>query len=263
MPSLPPVTRRRIAWLFALVALLVSARAEPSELAVGAAASLRPALPRIVALYQAQHAGSRVRVAYGASSVLAAQIRAGAPLDVLLSADERIVADLAAEGQVGSQLPFAGNRLVVLVSRDLDVRVAAPADLAAAGLRRIAIPSPAVPEGRYAREWLATRGLSAALEGRAVRTEHALATLAAVDHGDADAAIVYASDARRARSARVAFEIPESEQPRIVYAAAVVTGARDAEGARAFLSLLRSPEALRALLDAGFARPPDTRAQTP
>jgi molybdate transport system substrate-binding protein len=92
----------------------------------------------------------------------------------------------------------------------------------------------------------------ARLEPRIVRTEHARATLAAVDLGHADAAIVYATDARLARSARVAFEIPEAEQPRIVYVAARIAGG---EQAGRFLAFLGGPEARSALRTAGFGPP--------
>lgn len=241
----------------ALLALsLGCGRAGTEALRVGAAASLREALPPIERLYATRYPGASTRTTYAASSVLAAQIRAGAPLDVFLSADEEIVASLSEEGRVRAATPFAGNRLVVLVSAELRTPIATPEALAGPAIRRIAIPSPAVPVGRYAREWLERRGLVGALADRSVRTEHARATLAAVDDGHADAAIVYASDARLARRARQPFAIPEAEQPRIAYAAAIVAETPDPEGARRFLALLLSPEATRILGEAGFTGPP-------
>jgi molybdate transport system substrate-binding protein len=87
---------------------------------------------------------------------------------------------------------------------------------------------------------------------RAVRTEHARATLVAVDHGLVDLAIVYVTDARLARRARVALAIPDSEQPRIDYVALVMTDARRPELARVFLDFLRGAYAGRVLADAGF-----------
>jgi molybdate transport system substrate-binding protein len=132
--------------------------------------------------------------------------------------------------------------------------VASPPDLARPELRRIAVPGGAVPVGRYAREWLAARGLLAALERRLVATEHARASLAAVDAGDVDAAIAYATDARLAASARVAFEIPAAEQPEIVYEAALRTGA--GLEARDLFASLGGDDARRALAAAGFAAPP-------
>jgi len=97
-----------------------------------------------------------------------------------------------------------------------------------------------------------------------VQTEHARATLAAVDHGQVDAAIVYASDARLARSARVAFEIPDAEQPRISYVALTLASARAPQPAEGFLAFLGEPDSEAILTAAGFTSPLDeTEGVTP
>jgi molybdate transport system substrate-binding protein len=231
---------------------------------VGAAASLREPLTRIADAFEAVRGTRRgaasaepLRPVFAASSLLAAQVRAGAPLDVLVSADARILERLDADGLVARRRSIARNRLVVVVAGDSGLRIEAPADLAQPSVRRIAIPEHAVPVGRYAREWLASRGVLDRLTPRIVRTEHARATLAAVDQGLADAAIVYATDARLARSARVAYVIPEAEQPRIEYAAAVLAASRQPRLARAFLDFLTGETARTLLEDAGFAPPRD------
>jgi molybdate transport system substrate-binding protein len=250
---------RRLARLGLGLALVVSAAgaaARADALRVGAAVSLREPLGAIARLYAQEHPGSQVVPAFGASSVLAAQVRAGAPLDLLVSADERIVDELAAAGLVAARATVAGNGLVVVVAPQVSVRVAGPSDLLDPALRRIAIPDRAVPVGHYAREWLERRGLLAAVSAREVRTEHARATLAVVDRGNADAAIVYASDARLARHARVAFAIPDGEQPRIAYVGAVVAGSPHASAARDFLAFLAGARAQALLRDAGFRPPP-------
>jgi molybdate transport system substrate-binding protein len=115
------------------------------------------------------------------------------------------------------------------------------------------MPNGAVPVGRYAREWLARRGLLDRLAPRFVLTEHARATLAAVDAGHADVALVYATDARLARHATIAFEVPPSEQPRIVYSVALVRGA--APEAAGLFAWLASPAARQILQRAGFGAP--------
>jgi molybdate transport system substrate-binding protein len=245
-------------WLTLLAGLcLLASAAAADELLVAAAVSLREPLVEIGRRYDAQHPGERVSLSFGASSVLAAQARAGAPIDVFVSADERIVDRLEAEGLVPGEDRFTlvSNRLVVIAAQGLDFPLAGPEDLARPEVRWIAIAEISVPVGRYARAWLTRRGLLERLEPRIVPTAHARATLAAVDYGHADAAIVYATDARVARSARVAFEIPEAEQPQIVYTAARVRDARRPQAAERFLSHLRSPAAREILRAAGFATP--------
>jgi molybdate transport system substrate-binding protein len=174
----------------------------------------------------------------------------------VLCADERIAAELAAQGVSEAPVPFAGNRLVVVASRDLSIPIRTARDLARPEIHRIAVPEHAVPVGRYARAWLRRHGLEDVLANRLVRTEHARATLVAVDHGHADLAIVYASDARLARSARVVLEIPASEQPQIAYAAAIVRDSSESTLAHAFVRFLLGREAQVVLATAGLGPPP-------
>lgn len=246
--------------LTALLAAPAGAASGPAgegELLVGAAVSLHQPATGIARAFEAVHPGTRVRLSFGASNLLAQQVRAGAPIGVLLSADERIVAALREEGLVaaGAERPLASNRLVVVQRSDAPFRLSGPEDLTRPELRRIAIPGDAVPVGRYARDWLRSHGLLEALRPRIVATEHARATLAAVDEGHADAAIVYASDARLARSAMLAFPVPAAEQPRIVYAAARLADAPRPDLADAFLAFLAGPEAAAELGAAGLAPP--------
>lgn len=233
--------------------LALAGAAGGEELLVGAAASLREPVEAAARDFEAAHPALRVRVSYGASSALAAQLRAGAPLALLLVADLEIARELAERGLAEPPLELARNRLVAVAAPG--VRLAAPEDLLA--LRRIAVPDGAVPVGRYARAWLQRRGLLEALGDRLVRTEHARATLLAVEQGAADAAIVYATDARLARRARLAFAVPAEEQPEIVYAISLVRdGDGPSEAARAFAAWWRSEAGRGRLRSAGFATAP-------
>lgn len=253
-PRRPPALRLLLATGLALLATAAMARA---ELRVGAAVSLREPLRRIADAFAAQPDAGPVSLAFGASNVLAAQLRAGAPLDLLLCADERIARALFAQGVAEAPVAFASNRIVVVASRDLSLPIRSPEDLADPGIRRIAVPGEAVPVGRYARAWLRSRGLEARLADRLVRTEHARATLAVVDQDLADLAIVYASDARLAERARVVLEIPDAEQPRIAYALAVVRDSPRRAEAERLARFLQGPTARALLADAGFGPPPD------
>jgi molybdate transport system substrate-binding protein len=238
----------------ALVAALFAGApgaAAESVLRVGAASSLREAADAIARDFEASHPGVDVAISYGASSVLAAQLRAGAPLDLLLSADAELVARLHDDGVVATPRDFARN-LLVIVARD-DIRTfTRAADLAGRDVRRVAIPHASVPAGRYARRWLTEKGLLDVLTTRLVATEHARATLIAVDAGHVDAAVVYSTDAALARRAHVVWEIPREEQPAIRYSAAVSESAREDELAEAFLALLIVGSGRDHLARAGF-----------
>lgn len=258
--SLTRHPRRRVGFALALASGLVATPAQPIELIVAAASSLREPLTEISRSFERRHSDLRVRTTFGASNVLAIQARMGARIDVLVSADEHSVDTLCSAGLIGERRIVATNRLVVIVSREGARAIDEPSDLGSDAVRRIAIPEHSVPVGRYARDWLAGHALLDAVAPRTIRTEHARATLIAVDRGLADVAIVYATDARLARSARVAFEIPSGEQPRIVYVAASLADTREPTLASAFLSFLIEPGSASILQDAGFGPPPSDAA---
>ena len=229
-----------------------------AELIVAAAISLQAPLSEAGRRYESRHPDTRVYITFGASSALAAQVRAGAPIDVLVSAAERIVDSLEQAGSVAasSRFAIARNRLVVVVPEDeAGLAIERPQDLLAPEVATIAIPIAAVPLGGYAREWLHGHGLLDALAARIVPTPHARATLAAVEQRHADAAIVYATDAPLAHGARIAFEIPDAEQPAIRYVAVAVADSRRPALAAGFLAFLRSEDGAQPFVDAGFALP--------
>ncbi len=233
---------------------LLALPAAADTLQVGAASSLREVGEALAQHFEASQAGAQVRVSYGASSLLAAQLRAGAPLDILLLADPRIAVELAEALGLPDATPFASNRLVV-ITRDAAIDLPDPQALRNPKIRRIAIPSPAVPVGRYARDWLERNDLLDALASRSVQTEHARATLMAVDHGHADAAIVYETDARIARNAVVALRIADADQPAIEYVALRGSPARAASLAEGWLHFILQPEAQAILQAAGVGAP--------
>lgn len=149
----------------------------------------------------------------------------------------------------GDRVDLLSNRLVVVIPAEAKASVATAENLA--GVRRLALGDPqAVPAGIYARQWLEKHGLWERVRDRVVPTLDVRAALAAVESGNADAGIVYKTDAAISKRVRVALEVPEREAPRIVYPAALLATARSA--ARAFFEYLRSPEARAVFERLGF-----------
>lgn len=235
--------------------ILLATQASGTELLVAAAASLREPVEELARQFERQNPPVRVRISLGASSSLARQIRLGAPAAIFLSADKRWVLDLEKRGLVapGDHFPVASNRLVLLGRPGLRPPVEGVRDLVDPALGKIALPSLAVPLGSYGRSWLAGQGALSALEPHLVTTEHAKASLVAVEHGHVDAALVYASDTQYARRAEILFRIPESEHPKIIYSAALLKTGRNSPQARAFYAMLAGEDAARILRSAGFA----------
>jgi molybdate transport system substrate-binding protein len=253
-------------WALAVLALAAVAAAitfggrSRETLFVAAAASLSGVAPRLAEAYR-QDSGSVVRFNFAGSNTLARQIVEGARVDVFLSADEAQMDVVERAGRVvpGTRRPFAGNRLVVVVSARVEDAVQSPRDLAGARFARVAMGDPAaVPAGVYARRWLEAAGVWNQVAPKVVPLPSSPSVLAAVNEGRAEVGIVYASDvaahAAPAPGVRVALEVPRGDAPRIVYPAAAISGGR-VEAARRFLAFLQTPAARQLFEHAGFLPP--------
>ena len=262
--SLPDFSRRRAAARAAILACAaVAALAGPravwsqesppsgrGEIFVFAAASLADVLTEIGKGWEAA-SGSRPVFNFGASSDLARQLLTGAPADVFFSADIAQMDRLVKQGLVraGDTVELVSNTLVVIVPASSQARVAGASDLSA--FARIALADPeAVPAGVYARGWLESEDVWRALAGRLVPMLHVRAALAAVESGNADAGIVYKTDAMRSTRARIAFEVAEERGPKIRYPVAPLASA--GPSAASFVAYLKSPAAREVFVRHGF-----------
>ena len=248
--------RKRWAVLAFVLLFLAAARARAGELQVFAAASLTDALQELAARYE-KGGGDHILLNLGASSMLARQIAAGAPADVFFSADEAKMDDLEKRRLLlaGTRRDRLSNTLVVVVPASSRRKIGSAADLADPTLRALALADPAgVPAGIYAKSYLERKGVWARLSARVIPTEDVRAALSAVAAGNADAGIVYKTDARISSKVRIAYEVPRAEGPRIAYPVAAVAGTRHPAEARKFLAYLESPAAAAVFERYGFIR---------
>jgi molybdate transport system substrate-binding protein len=221
---------------------------------VFAAASLTDALKEIAASWELA-GGEGIAFNFAASSLLARQIREGAPADVFLSADEVQMDGLERAGLVvpGTRRSVLSNTLVAVVPKDSALKIASARDLAGKGVERLALAEPtSVPAGVYSKKFFERVGIWDALARKVVPTENARATLAAVESGNVDAGIVYRTDAAISKHVRIAFEIPAAMGPAISYPFALVKGAPRETEARRFLAYLGSPAARAVFVRYGF-----------
>jgi molybdate transport system substrate-binding protein len=229
--------------LFALLALLSAVGGgSREEVTVFAAASLADAVEEIGRAYE-KDSGNKVVLNVGASSDLARQILAGAGADLFFSADRAQMDVVEKAGLVRSsdRVELLSNVLVVVVPASAPTRVGSPADLAL--LRRIALADPeAVPAGVYARSYLESIGLWSTLKDRMIPTLNVRAALAAVESGNADAGLVYRTDAALSRRVRVAFTVTAERGPRIAYVLAPLAASRK-PAALELVRRLAGPEA--------------------
>jgi len=109
-----------------------------------------------------------------------------------------------------------------------------------------------VPAGVYAKALLEKEGIWDSVKGKVIPAANVRAALAAVSAGDADAGIVYKTDALISKGTKVAYEIPAAEGPRIRYPVALVKGSENSTAAKKFLEYLRSPDAAKVFIQYGF-----------
>jgi molybdate transport system substrate-binding protein len=230
------------------IALSCAANAQAEELLVFAAASTSEAMQECAAKYKAQ-SGVEVRFSFAGSNELARQIIAGAPADAFLSADQAQMDAVVKAGRVraAEQVGLLSNRLVIVQS-EREPALARPEDLAR--LKTIALADPqAVPAGVYAKQWLVARGLWDSVASKVVPTLDVRAALAAAEADRAQAAIVYATDAKVAKGIRV---IPLPPGPeKIVYPVAPVEGPKKPAAVK-WVQFLRSREAGAVFEKRGF-----------
>jgi molybdate transport system substrate-binding protein len=218
--------------------------ARGADLTVFAAASLKEALDEQVGRFQAD-TGSQVVVSYAASNALAKQIEAGAPADVILSADIDWIDYLDQRKLLrpGTRTNLLRNRLVLIAPADSSpsLRIARGFGLVAAlGGGRLAMANPdSVPAGKYGRDALRSLGVWVDIETHIARAENVRAALLLVARGEAPFGIVYATDALAEPKVRVVDTFPEDAHAAIVYPVAIVATSRSRYAQR-FLDSLAS-----------------------
>jgi molybdate transport system substrate-binding protein len=244
-------------------AFAASAPTDESEpLTVFAAASLADVFAQVEAGFVEANPGAATVFNFAASDQLAQQILAGAPADVFASANStqmQVVVDGSMADEAQTRV-FARNRLVIAVPPDNPAGIAGLADLANPGVRLV-LAAAEVPAGRYALEILDRASADpaygpgfpeAVLANVRSYEENVRAVLAKVVLAEADAGIVYLTDARSSGDDVVAIEIPPDFNVVAEYFIAPLSGAVHPDRARAFLDYLLSSEGQSILAGAGF-----------
>ena len=235
---------------FSAAAACAGSAGDAGRVTVLAAASLTEPFSEIARRFEAAHAGTEVALSFDASSALVRQVADGAPADVVATADEVALAEVA-ERLVRPPVVFAHNRLTLAVGRGNPRRVSTVPDLARPDVV-VVLCSPEVPCGRFAARVLDRAGV-AALRPRSYEP-NVKAVVAKVALGEADAGIVYQTDVREqgAASGVEGVAIPPEHNVTAAYAIAAVSSSRSPAPASAFVDFVRSAEGRSVLAAAGF-----------
>jgi molybdate transport system substrate-binding protein len=241
----------------------VSPATAGGELTIYGAASLKGALDKAKAAYEAANPGTTITISTDSSSALETQIEQGAPADVFLSADTKNPQALIDKGLAGgAAVKFAGNVLTIVVPTANPAGIATPADLAKPGVKVIAAGD-TVPITKYATQLVANLAKVAGYPADFVggytanvvsKEDNVKALIAKIELGEGDAGIVYVTDAKASTKVKT-IDVPDSANVPATYAGVVVKASKNAAAAHAFLDWFAGPDGQAILAGFGFLPP--------
>jgi molybdate transport system substrate-binding protein len=220
-------------------------------LTVFAAASLTKTFEELEGQFEDAHPGVDVKLSFGGSSDLVAQITEGAQADVFASADTATMDKLvAAKLTSGDPREFATNTLTIAVPPGNPARITGLADLAKKDVKLV-LCQPEVPCGSAALEV----GEAAGLTFEPVSEEESVSgVLTKVEDGEADAGLVYVTDVAAAGDDLEGIDFPEAAGVVNHYPIVAVDGSQHADLAEQWIDLVTG-EGQKVLQDAGFGAP--------
>ncbi|WP_225801002.1 molybdate ABC transporter substrate-binding protein [Streptomyces sp. NK15101] len=220
-----------------------------ANLTVLAAASLTDVFKTAGAAYEKSHPGTKLTFSFAGSQELVAQVAQGSPADVLVTADTKSMDKVKADTDTPAVI--AKNRLVIATGKGNPFKVDELKDLADSRLK-VVLAAPEVPAGKYSKKILDAQEISVTPVSQEPNVR---AVLSKVELGEADAGLVYRTDAESAKDKVDAVEIPDAQNAVAQYPAATLKDSKNPEAAAAFVAWLSSPEGRKILQDAGFQKP--------
>lgn len=229
------------------------ASAEKTEITVLAAASLTDALDEIIAEYEKDN-DVEILASYAGSGDLVQQIEGGAPCDLFISASKANMDQLEEQNLIDkeSRKDLLGNRLTLIATEEKADTITMDT-LTKDATGSIAIgEEETVPAGKYASQVFDNMKIADQIKDKIIRAKDVRAVLNYVDSGDADCGFVYRTDALMAESAKIIGDVEEDLHDPIVYPAALIAEAPQAEAAAAFYDFLETDFANEAFEKYGF-----------
>ncbi|ABG95441.1 molybdate transporter, molybdate-binding protein [Rhodococcus jostii RHA1] len=229
-----------------------SASAPVGDITVFAAASLKGTFTELGQMYETANPGSHVEFSFAGSSDLAAQLDQGASADVFASADTDNMTKVVDAGLVeGSPVDFATNTLTIVTAPGNPKGITSFADLNREGTLVVTC-APQVPCGSATQKVETASGVDL----NPVSEESSVTdVLNKVTAGQADAGLVYVTDAASAGDKVTAVAFPEAAQAVNTYRIATLSASKTPDAAQGFVDLVTGPDGQAVLARAGFAQP--------
>ena len=220
-----------------------------------AAASTADAVRAAAKLFT-KKTGVEVDISAAGSNTLAAQILAGAPADIFLSASQEWADAVRDAGLAAEVTPLLTNELSLVVPLGKGAKTQKPRDLLGEHIRHVAVAAEGVPAGRYAEQSLRAEGVWDALVAadKIVRGGDVRQAMAYVENGEADAAIVYASDGFDSEKAATVYDFAADSHDPIVYPLVLMKakGGEPTKNARDFAAFLKTKAATKFFRNRAF-----------
>ncbi|EHB47781.1 molybdenum ABC transporter, periplasmic molybdate-binding protein [Mycolicibacterium rhodesiae JS60] len=226
--------------------------AAPQKIMVFAAASLKKTFTEIGDQFSKDNPGAAVEFSFAGSSDLVTQLTQGAHADVFASADARNMDKAAQSGLLaGAPVSFASNTLTIAVAPGNPKGIIAFADLAKPGLN-VVVCAPQVPCGSATRTVETKSGVTL----NPVSEESSVTdVLSKVTSGQADAGVVYVTDAAGAGDKVAAVSFPEAAGAVNTYPIATLKQSGNSSLASKFVDTVTGQVGQQILTKAGFGKP--------
>ena len=227
----------------------------PIALTVSAAASLQDALKAIAPKFSAAHPNITIDYNFGASGALQQQIEQGAPADVFFPAATKQMDALADRDLIlsSSRQTLLTNSLVLIAPLTSPLNITNLSQLRTTDITRFAVGEfRSVPAGQYAEQAFKQLALLDSLQSKFVFGNTVRNVLAAVESGNAELGMVYASDAQLSNQVKVLATAPAGAHPPIVYPIAALKSTPHPEAAQTFINFLTTEAAQSTFQAFGF-----------
>lgn len=228
--------------------------AEKVELIISAAASLTNCMDEIKTLYQEHNPNISITANYGTSGTLQTQIEQGAPADIFFSAGVKQMTALDDKGLVEtSTIKQILENKVVLITPVAGKKLSSFEDLKDDTIEKIAVGEPlSVPVGQYTEEAFKNLDLTEALQSKLVYAKDVREVLSWVETGNADAGLVYETDAKISSGVVINVSAPSGSHKKVIYPVACLKDSGHLEEAKKFEEYLFSDEATALFAKYGF-----------
>lgn len=212
-----------------------------TTLTISAAKSLTDAMGEISTLYAKEHPEVTLTFNFGSSGSMRQQIEQGAEVDLFMPAALKDVNALKDQGLLLEDTirNILGNELVLVVPADSKLSLADFKEVTNPGVKKLALGEPAsVPAGKYAEEVFTTLGVLDQVKAKTVYAKDVKEVLTWVETGNAEAGVVYVSEAMASDKVKVVATAPADSHSPIIYPAAVIKASKQPAAAKEFLDFL-------------------------